>query len=223
MLNNYLQAYFINIVFLGDFNPAILQPYWLLNKKLIREQEANTANIQLIHNELVKCKLDWAEYESTKDRFLLKSSQEPYFNTVKDLAIGIFKNLPETPLRALGINHIKHFALPNKEAYYNFGDKLAPFSNWDTFIKNPRLFQLEIIEQERKDKLKGSYRVKILPSDVVPSNMFGVSIAINDHFETSINEPRIGNDLLEILITNWQASFERCDAVIENLWKNLNS
>lgn len=222
MLNNYLQGYFINIVFLGDFNPAILQPYWLLTKKLIREQEANTAKVELIHNDLVKCKLDWAEYESTKDRFVLKSSQEPYFNTVKDLAVGIFKNLPETPLRALGINHIKHFALPNKETYYNFGDKLAPLSNWTPFIKNPRLFQLEIIEQRRHDDLKGSLRVKILPSDIVPPSMFGVSIAINDHFDTSVSEPRVGDDLVEILTTNWQKSSEKCNDIIENLWNKLN-
>lgn len=222
MLNNYLQAYFINIVFLGDFNPAILQPYWLLNKKLIREQEAKKAKVQLIHNELVKCDLDWAEYESTKDRFTLKSSQEPYFNTVKDLAIGIFKNLPETPLKALGINHIKHFALPNKETYYNFGNKLAPLSNWSPFIKNPRLFQVEIIEQQRKDELQGSFQVKILPSEIVPPSMFGVSIAINDHFDTSVTAPRAGDDLVEILRTNWQQSFDRCNDVIENLWKNLN-
>jgi len=49
MLNDYLQIHAISIVFLGDFNPKIIQPFWLVNKKLIREQEGTEAKIEVIH------------------------------------------------------------------------------------------------------------------------------------------------------------------------------
>ncbi len=63
MFSDNLEAYTLSIVFVGDFNPAIIQPYWLANKKLIREQEAENAKVGILHNEITKFNIDWATIE----------------------------------------------------------------------------------------------------------------------------------------------------------------
>jgi hypothetical protein len=111
----YLQKESLSIVFLGEFNPVILQPFWLLNKGLIREEEAKNAKVGVIHNEIVKYELDWVGIEISKQRCEFKTTKSPYFYPMRDLAISVFKILRETPLKALGINHIFDFQLPSAE------------------------------------------------------------------------------------------------------------
>jgi len=107
MLNNYLQIHTASVVFVGEFNPVIIQPFWLANKKLIRDQEAQDAKVEIIHNEIVKFEIDWARFEITKDRFEIRTSQEPYFEPMRDLVISIFEILKETPISALVSNNLK--------------------------------------------------------------------------------------------------------------------
>jgi hypothetical protein len=95
-----LQIKTMSIVLIGDFNPVIIQPFWLASRKLIREQEAQNAHVEIIHNELVKFELDWVSIEITKNRFEAKSSQEPYFDPMRDLCVGIFEFLRETPIKS---------------------------------------------------------------------------------------------------------------------------
>ena len=57
MFENILEIETFSIVFVGDFNPVILQPFWLANKGLIRESEATNAKVEVIHNEVVKFEL----------------------------------------------------------------------------------------------------------------------------------------------------------------------
>jgi len=221
MIKDFLQIQTLSLVFLGEFNPVIIQPFWLSSKKLIREQEAQTAKIELIHNELVRYELDWVFVEISKNRFVLKTSKEPYFEPLKDLGLSIFEILKETPIKALGINHIFHYALTNEKTYYEFGNKLAPLSNWNSFLNDPRMLQLEILEEKRKDGLEGYYRVRIQPSDQKLNTKYGLSININDHFSLKSGETGRNKELLNSLKNNWIASSKRAIEVTEELWKKL--
>lgn len=221
MLKDHLQIYTLSIVFLGQFNPVIIQPFWLANKKLIREKEAENADIELIHNELVRYKMDWARIEITKERFEIETSQEPYFDPIKDLITSIFDILNETPIKAVGINHIFHFDITNEELFYEFGNTLAPLNNWDNFLDNPKLLNLEIVEQKRKDGLNGYYRIRVNPSDQLNRKQ-GVSININDHFGIEKNKEGRNGEILGLLNDNWQKSSERANDSIEEIWKQIN-
>ena len=75
MLNDYLQIYNLSIVIAGEFNPIITQPFWLSSKKLIREQEAQNAKVEIMHPEVVKFSLDWVKVEAT--RWYLNSLIKP--------------------------------------------------------------------------------------------------------------------------------------------------
>lgn len=218
MLKDKLQIYTLSVVFIGEFNPVIIQPFWLANKKLIREQEAEDVKVELIHNELVKFSLDWAYFEITKNRFEIRTSKEPYFEVVKDLATSIFKILKETPVKVLGINHIKHYTL-NDEQLFNFGNKLSPLDNWTEFLSDPKMLQLEIIEQKRKDGLNGHIRVKIQPSNQVNK---GVLININDHYSIKEEENGRNGEIVKILQENWNKSYNLANDIPESIWKKIN-
>lgn len=171
----------LNIVFLGAFNPVIITPIWLASKSLIRESEANKANIKIIHNEVVEFELDWVAFNVTQRRFQITTSQEPYFEVVRDLVIGIFSILKETPISAFGINHNHVITLKTQERYYEFGNKICPLSNWSDTLNDARLQKVEIVDKSSKLKDEGSITITIY-SISEKGLSFVVGFNINDHY-----------------------------------------
>ncbi len=205
------------LVFIGDFNPVVVQPYWLASKGLIRETEGEQAVIELIHNDLARFKLDWAEFLVTKDRFELRTTQEPYFDVLKDLAIGIWKILSGTPIRSLGINHLRHYLLESKEQYYNLGNVLAPLKNWEGLFEEPRLLNIEIITSKYKEGIK---RIRIQPSDSETlSGKNAVMLNLNDHYQIAKNAALQGQNPSELLANHWKWSLEFADKAESHLEK----
>lgn len=214
-----LQISIFSIVLIGDLNPIIFQPAWLAAKGLIRENEAESCKVELIHKELVRYKLDWAQLEITSNRFSITTAQEPYYETVRDLVIGIFKKfLKETPLTAMGLNHGLHYQL-NEKQYFEFGNKFAPLNNWSDYLTNPKLLQLEILDQKRLDHRPGYYRIKVAPSDEIPSN--GIVININDHYSLAEGQAGRNGEVITILEETWEYTFDLAEKITENLWKRV--
>lgn len=209
-----------SIVFIGDFNPLILQPYWLFSKNLIREEEARNANVDIMHQEVVKYFLDWVEIEVSKQRSSFSTSKSPYFDPMKDLCTSIYKILKETPITAVGINHKFEINLQNSETYYEFGNILSPLFIWEDTFNDPRLLQLEIYEKERKDGLKGLYRIKITPSERNVNNL--ISVRINDHYELQNGGNGRDLEIVKLLDDNWEASNRRAKKVITELLVKTN-
>lgn len=220
MLKEYLQLRTLSLVILGKFNPSIIQPYWLAKKGLIKEQEAAGAKLSIVHPEITRFDLEWFYIEVTPERFVINCTQEPYFNPVKDLMEGIFALLPETPLSAVGLNHLLHFSIPTIDQYYNLGNQLTPFKNWNNILEDPRMLEFNIIEQKRKDGLKGHYSIRILPSEQVPK--YGVLVVINDHLTLEENENERENLLINRTAKIWEKSFGKGLFVTSTLWDNLN-
>lgn len=219
-IEKYLQKESVSIVFLGEFNPVILQPFWLLNKGLIREEEANNAKVGVIHNEIVKYELDWVSIEITKQRCEFTTTKSPYFDPMRDLVASVFKILKETPIKSLGINHIFDLKLPNADLYYEFGNILCPLNNWDGSLKDPRLLQLEILEKERKDGISGQYRIRITPAN--PKMTYGVSININDHYDLEHGQAGTNMEIVKKLEENWNNSLIRAKETVKNILHKTN-
>lgn len=216
MFKEYLETYKLIIVIVGNFNPAIVQPFWLANKKLIRDKEAQNAAISVVHNEISQFNIDWAHLEVTGQKFQISTTQEPYFEPLKDLVIEIFKVLKETPITSFGVNHLKYFDLRDKDRHYNFGNKLVPLSNWSDYLNDPRLLSLSVTERQRRDGLKGEFNISIQPPDIKIGSEYGVLININDHIVCD------KEDFLKVFSDNWKASFIKADEVCESLWNKLN-
>lgn len=206
------------IVLVGDINPMIFQPYWLALKGLIQESESENASVQIIHNEIVKFNLDWASFEINRKRFQIRTTNESHFLVAKDIVISIFKILKHTPLEHLGINSIFHYSFEAKD-YLEVGKRLAPFNNWEGIMEDPRLMELEMKEQPRKDSYDGHYLIRVSPSELIQTN--GVSININDHFKNNSKPAKGSEYILSILSDNWANSIEKSKKATDILWKNL--
>ncbi len=220
MLKEKLYNYSLSIVILGDFNPIMIQPFWLSSKGLIRETEAESAKIEIIHNEVVKFEIDWLSVDVNRRRLELKTNKDMYFEPLKDLCISLLKIMNDFPVNSFGINHICEYNLNDKETYYNFGNKLAPLNNWKDSMKNPRLLSLEIIENERKDEKDGHLRVRINPSTHYSKLKYGIIIDVNDHY--AISKESIKNNatkIVEILNSDWKESKKRNEELTEKIWE----
>ncbi len=204
----------LHLVLVGDFNPSIVTPWWLATKKLIPDIEAESAEVEIIHKGIAQFSIGWAIFEVTTDRFEVKVSEESYFEPLKDLVTGIFQILKETPVKGVGINHLNYFSLKNQDKMYEFGNKIAPLNLWDNIINEPRLINLEIFEQTRKDNKDGQYRLRITPSDIL-SIPFGVLMSINDHFNIK------SKNVSDVISDNWNDSFKRATESINHIDENL--
>lgn len=222
MLQDHIHSNSMAIVLIGDFNPLLFQPLWLSEKKLIREGEAIEAKIDAISPNITLFKLDWVDFNITPTRLEMKVAKEPFFEPARDLLLGIFKYLKETPIRILGINYLKNLSIPDKDMYYEIGNKLAPLNLWSDFINDPRLSIVEILEKSREDKLPGSYRVKIFPT---PSNyniQYGITINITDQYDLNEGANGRNGEILNILTEQWEISGKRAKRVIDSLLTKLN-
>jgi hypothetical protein len=210
------QVYTLSIVIIGNFNPSIVQPFWFSSKGLIREQEAQDAKVEVIHPELVKWSLSWMTIEVSRSRFEIRSTQEPYFEPIRDLLLSLVTALKETPISAFGLNHLIYFAIPDEDRYTELGNKLVPLNNWNKIFENPKVFNVDIGE-ERKDGLKGSFRVRVQPSDIKLSSPYGILINSNDHYDISSQVSTESTSRFKsILNQNWTVSLERAkNACIE--------
>lgn len=205
----------LNIVFLGDFNPKIFQPAWFAAENLIRKRESEDAKIEIIHPEIVVITFDWGRLEVTRERFVLSTKQDPFYEVLRDLVIGTFKLLRHTPIKMVGINTEMHFRMKSEEEWHDFGHLLAPKKIWEGILEKPGMRSLVMEESVRQDGLKGYVRVMIEPSNKVQS---GVCFKINDHYEVKDIKAAIGCDeIIEIFEKSWGESLKRSNDIIHSL------
>src|SRR6184192_974106 len=106
-----------SLVALGSFNPAIFQPQWLGATKLIRQEEADKATIEVVHPEMTVFSTEWFKIEVTSGRFAILTDDPTKHLPLRDLAIGVFRVLEHTPITAMGFNSIHHFAMGSSEEW----------------------------------------------------------------------------------------------------------
>ena len=117
-----------SIVLVGNFNPKIFQPAWFAAQGLLSQQEAEEVKIEIIHSSVVifSTNTNWMRIEVTDERFIVKTSQEPYDVVIRDLVLGTFDLLRYTPIMQMGINREMHFQLSSEKNWHKAGHLLAP-------------------------------------------------------------------------------------------------
>jgi hypothetical protein len=205
-----------SIVLLGDFNPKIFQPAWFSSQSLIREKEYETADIRVVHNEIVDFGLGWCQVQVTRDRFVAQSDQEPY-EAVRDLVLGAFKLLSHTPVTKMGINTEAHFRVESEKAWHVFGHLLTPKEIWNEILSSPGMRSITIEESRRRDGRNGYIRVTVEPSvRVIP----GVFFTVNDHYEAGRDLPGCA-EMISLLEEALTPSCERSEEIIQSLVKRI--
>jgi hypothetical protein len=209
----------LNIVVVGAVNPAILQPAWFGAKGLLRPEEAEAADVEIITRELVSFSAEWLGLTATLDRLQVSTTSAPSHDLLRDLVVGVFQVLPETPLTALGINHNLHFRVETQEAWHAFGHKLAPKEIWNDILDKPGTRSL-IIQGVRPDDYQGSVIVQVEPSVRIQDGV-GIYIGINDHFQLDAMDKGTGEDMRQVLEDAWEPAGERSRTVVERILKEL--
>lgn len=203
------------IVLVGDFNPSIFHPVWLASEGLIREGEANTATIEIIHPDLAIFNMEGFRIEVNKTRFSILTLQASYDEAIRDLTLGTFRLLKHTPVSMMGINFEAHYRMDSEEKWHKVGDTLAPKHPWGDTLDSPGMRSLTMEEAKRRDGRAGYFRVKVEPSTRVHPGIF---LGINDHFQKPIDSKTLGSEeMITILENSWEASRKRSDEIIRTL------
>ncbi len=223
-----LEAKELSIVFIGQFNPAIINPSWLLLKGLISEpaqKQALENNNYISHPDISQFKLDYCTIQTTKDRYIITSTQEGYFESLMEHTLGIFSSLGETPIYQMGINLTHHYQFKDKDKYNNFGDLIAPKNLWSPMTKNPGLKKIEI-RSERGDQYKGEINTYL---GISQNFEMGIRIQVNDHYAlydkaevlntSEVNAARA----ITMLKDNWENSIKSSTTIIESLISHAKS
>ena len=210
-----------SIVLVGNFNPQIFQPAWFASQGLLSESEIDAVKIEIIHSSVVifNTSSNWMRLEVTNDKFIVRTSQEPYDVVIRDLIIGTFDLLRYTPITQMGINREMHFQLKSEEEWHNAGHLLTPKEIWEGIFKKPGMMSVQMRESDRSDGLKGNINVHVQPSKLHRPGLF---ISVNDHVETENQSTTEGCDeLMSIFKDYWKVSYDRSEKTIDSLLEKL--
>jgi len=207
-----------SIVLLGVFNPKIFQPAWLAAQGLVRQEEADAADVSVVHRDVAVFTIDWAAIQVVRERFSVRPAKEGHDEEIRDLVLGIFRLLIHTPLHALGINKMAHLAIESEEAWHALGDRLAPKPPWDGILENPGMRSLTM-QGRRADEFKGFTNVKIEPSMAVQPGIF---VDVNDHYEVEDKKSVIGGESIVSILENvWPDSYQKSEQILAQLKENV--
>ena len=208
----------MSIVLLGDFNPKIFQPAWFGGHELIRPTEADEAEVEIVHSEVTRFRLDWVVLQVTRDRLVVETIQDAFFEASRDLVLATFGLLGHTPLRSMGINMEAHWRLASVEACQRFTRVLAPERAWQELLDQAEL-QILTMRGARPDHHGGYVQVQVQPSRRIENGIF---LSVNDHYDAtkeSAGGPPSARVVMETLRENWELSRERSLGMMEQLVK----
>lgn len=209
------------IVIVGDMPVRLFTPYWLAKHNLINDKEAESSDIKALNPQIVRYDIaDWASIEITEKRFVISTVSDAHHETVRDIIQSLLTVLEGNHITNLGINHIYTFDV-NIETYINIGNFLAPFKNWNNILDEPRLLNIEMIQESRNDKFDGKYRIRVNPVDVPKGYAF--SFNINSHFDIRSDVKESANEAAEILEAKYDESHNEANEFLNQFWNNFDN
>ena len=202
-----------NIVLIGTFEPAVLQPEWFATQGLISHEETYVATIQMNRQDSVAFTTDLFEVKAKRDQLLVGTTHGPSFERLTDVVSGVLALL-QPDIAKVGINRDTHFALPTVEAWREIARRLAPPDSWDLLLPNPGMRSLAI-QGSRPDREPGAVLVRVEPSVRVRP---GIYIQVNDHFEVSETPSPEGRaEAARLVVETWGRSMTQAETICRHL------
>ena len=227
----------VGIILLGDFNPALFHPDWLVRNDLVPPGLGEAAGGEglVVSHDVTQFVADWLTFQVTATRCSFSTSQLPFSEALADLAVGTFSLLSHTPVDAFGLNADSHYRLPNQAAWHAFGDRYAPKEPWASILRpedgwQPRADDVFVaagmrelvMEAHRSDKT-GYVRVELAPSERMPQQAVGVYVGINDHYQLSSSPTQRGDGLQASLLIKekWTTRVSSPSGSAGSCWRGL--
>lgn len=209
------------LVFVGNFNPAILTPAWFAMHRLLPNGIAESAKLEMAHNQMTAFSTDWLQLQVTATQLQLRATVPPYVRLV-DLAKRTFgEHLHHTRLTALGINRHVHFRVPRATDRTRLGRALAPVAPWgksalDTDklgMTSLTMTQVHPVDRSHKDRINAT----VEPSNVVGHGRTGIYVAVNDHFEPQGDDPTGAHQVIKVLAQHHESSWRNSEEIIDHI------
>lgn len=210
----------VQLVLRGSMNPAIFQPLWFAHMGILPLEEAERAQIEVVHPQITQFVVASFGLRVTPISFEVTATSRPFSELVRDLVLGTFKILEHTPLTMLGINSFCHFQAPSEEAWHGVGHMLAPKDMWRRWLLKPGMQSLTI-RGAREDGRDGWIDVRVEPSSVVMPH--GIFVLVNDHLQVAQGqEAESAPWLLEALDARWADSLDIASNLIAGVQELAN-
>jgi hypothetical protein len=188
-------------------------PRWFSDVGLLPAEEAENAQIAIIHEEVAQFGLPWVNVQVTRQRFVVTTTQESYTEALRDLALGTLELLTHTPTRMMGINHDFLLGFADRASFDALGWALATPTVWPHLSK-PGIATMQM-QGERTDGHTGYVRVKVEP---VLDGSFRVSVGINDHYDLSPDDQSASTTTArEVLSERWPEAAKEARQIVEHL------
>jgi hypothetical protein len=191
----------IAIVALGDFNPSIFQPLWFSLNGLVPEEEANNADISIIHKQLASFAIGKIHIQVDESRLALTTVDFPQGPILRDLAIGTLSILEHTPLTAIGLNRDMVVTFESDEDWHAIGHRLVPKEDWAQILERPGMRQV-VVEGKRPDCKADQLHVRVQPSADRE-----ILIAVNQHYKLErVDRAEVRarhNEAIRVLQDDW--------------------
>jgi hypothetical protein len=164
----------LEVAVLGSFNPAIFHPEWFLRYKLIGENDAKEAEVNVVGSEVTDIQICGIKLVCIKDRFSLGIANISHAARMQDLLLQIFTLLPHIPVTACGINPSVHFKISDTQYWHKIGHTLAPKELiWNDLkqLEKPGMRSLNITAL-RTGEFPGQTNITVEPSLRFPPGLF---------------------------------------------------
>lgn len=213
----------IEVVFIGRFNPAIIQPGWFAKYGIVGEEDAKSAKINLVHPELTVINFALFDLHVETGKFSVKT-RDIHPEIIRDFLLKTFGQfLIHTPIRLMGINLAVELECPSAEVRDAFGKRLAPREAWGGWAKmiegekdptstqHGGLVSISMRQSKRPDEHLGYIQVKLEPNLATAKNIF---IHINDHHELGGDSDDTSR-AMEILEKGWEESLKYSQFIMD--------
>ena len=217
-----------NIVLVGQFNPAIFHPAWLLKEGLISEEENDDAEVAIVHPDI--CQFSVANLNITIEpqRAVIETQIAPWVRVIDFVGRVFGELLPHTPVSVAGVNSMQHFKLMNADQRMALGRNLAPVGAWGSWagdLENNKgqehqggLMVLTMRQLWYEEDFIGHVQTKVEPSTRIPNNA-GVYIEVNTHLQPRIAGSLSGPEIIKYMANNFQSYLDRGDWICGELFK----
>lgn len=205
-----------SIVVVGDMNPRIFHPLWFAREGLLTESEAEEADIKLIHPDISAFSANWLEVQVSREKFIISTKMEAYFEPLRDLAIGTFSLLAHTPLKAVGVNFDRHVKA-RQEKLEELTNKFAPKNFWEEKGLNTQFEGISVsIDKSTVEHPIRFLKVKIEPSALIESGIF-LNFNYHTQLKAKAGKQKYGDELVAILNQDWANMKKEIDQITEKI------
>lgn len=209
----------VNIVVVGNFNPAIFTPAWFVLYDLLPEHAVDNAKLDVALPQFAKFGFEWFDLNVTNNRFQVSTLQAPYIR-IRDLVVRVFtEHLNHTPMTAFGINRDVHFRVKNRAERDRIGKMLAPvepWGEWGESLNMDGMVSLKIRWSEKKESAGKNYTdITVEPSGRMGGGATGIYVGLNDHYEFEAEKESA--PLMQLLSDRFEDSIRRSDRIIDQV------